>query len=267
MHSIKRINTSLMKKKTINTGFYLSLLIFACSSLFISCKKDNSTAPNSPTAMGVTAKDFLSSSYYTKLQIEVQFVYGYKPTPTAIENIKSFLQQRINKPGGIEIIYTTIEPSSKTVYTIDDIRNIEKANRTIKNNESTLSAYILFLDGEYSQNTENLKTLGVAYGPSSLAIFENAIRDLSGGLGQPSITSVETTVTEHEFCHVFGLVNNGTALTSAHQDAAHGKHCNNTNCLMYYATETSDIINNLLGNNIPSLDQNCINDLKANGGK
>lgn len=64
-----------------------------------------------------------------------------------------------------------------------------------------------------------------------------------------------------------GLVNKGTALTSLHQDGVHGKHCSNSGCLMYYEAETSDIINNLLGDPIPSLDQNCINDLKANGGK
>lgn len=254
-----------MKNFILNTSTFLLVAIFCCLLLFYSCKKDNSTAPNSP--LGITANDFLSSKKYNKLQIEIQFVYGYKPTPTAIENIKTFLQERINKQGGIEIIYTTIEPSSKTVYTIDDVREIEKVNRTIKNNETTLTAYILFLDGDYSQNSESLKTLGVAYGSSSMVIFEKTMRDLSGGLGQPSITSVETTVTEHELCHILGLVNNGTALTSPHQDGGHGKHCVNSNCLMYYATETSDILNNLLGNNIPSLDQNCINDLKANGGK
>ena len=255
-----------MKNKIFNTGFYLLFFLF-CSILFFSCKKDNSAAPDSPAGLLITPNNFLSSEKYSKLQIEIQFVYGYKPTPTAIENIKIFLQQRINKPGGIEVIYTTIEPSDKTIYTLDDIKAIEKANRTIKNNGSTLSAYILFLDGNYSQNSEQLKTLGLAYGSSSMVIFEKTIRDLSGGLGQPSITSVEATVTDHELCHIMGLVNNGTALTSQHQDGGHGKHCINSSCLMYYTTETSDILNNLLGNNIPSLDQNCINDLKANGGK
>lgn len=252
---------------TINTSFYLSLLICACSFIFFACKKDNTTAPNSPAVESVNANDFLSSAKYTKLQVEIQFVYGYKPTPTAIEHVTNFLKQHLNKPGGIDIIYTTIEPSNKTIYSLDDIKSIEKINRSIKNNGSTLSAYVLFLDGEYSQNSGSLKTLGIAYGISSMVVFEKSIRDLSGGLGQPSIASVEATVSEHEFAHVFGLVNNGTPLTNSHQDAAHGKHCNNTACLMYYKAETSDIINNLLNNNIPFLDQNCINDLKANGGK
>lgn len=236
--------------------------------LFFSCKKQNTTIPatgGSPTL--ITAKEYLSSANYDKLTIQVQYVNGLQPTQTAIDNLKNFLQQRLNKPNGIEIVYSSINSPGRSVYTIEDIRTVESNNRTIQSNGKTIAAYILFIDGDYSQNSGNLKTLGVAYGPSSMVIFEKTIRDLSGGLGQPSVSSVETTVNEHEFCHILGLVNNGTNMTVAHQDEPHGKHCNNNNCLMYYATETSDLVNNLIGNNIPSLDNNCISDLKANGGK
>jgi len=52
-----------------------------------------------------------------------------------------------------------------------------------------------------------------------------------------------------------------------HKDAAHGNHCNNNNCLMYYTSNTRDILGILLVGNIPSLDVNCRSDLQANGGK
>jgi len=95
--------------KTINfkTGL-LSAVILCFGILLFGCKKDKSTAPNSPAANLVNAQDFLSSTKYNRLQIEVQFVYGYKPSPTSIENLKSFLQQRLNKPAGIDIFYTSI---------------------------------------------------------------------------------------------------------------------------------------------------------------
>ncbi len=47
-------------------------------------------------------------------------------------------------------------------------------------------------------------------------------------------------------------------------DEAHPNHCDNKNCLMYYATQTSGLINN---NSLPALDADCVNDLRANGGK
>jgi hypothetical protein len=48
---------------------------------------------------------------------------------------------------------------------------------------------------------------------------------------------------------------------------ANGNHCSNQDCLMYYAAETTDILGFLVTGNIPTLDANCISDIKANGGK
>jgi hypothetical protein len=100
-----------------------------------------------------------------------------------------------------------------------------------------------------------------------MVIFEKTIREFSGGLGKPSATTLETTVSLHEFGHILGLTNNGTPMQSAHQDEPNGKHCNNKDCLMYWAVENSNIISTLTGGNIPQLDAQCVADLKANGGR
>lgn len=71
----------------------------------------------------------------------------------------------------------------------------------------------------------------------------------------------------HEFGHLFGLVNIGTDMVENHEDTEHSKHCDKNNCLMYYASETTEIASFLIGNDIPELDENCKNDLIANGGK
>ncbi|MEO6301708.1 MAG: peptidase [Bacteroidia bacterium] len=245
-----------------------SLYVILFLALFIGCKKENTTIPASGGGpIAISPKEYLSSTNFDKLVIQIQCVNGFQPTQTAVDHLKTFLQQRLNKPDGVEVTYSNISSPGKTIYTIDDIRAIESTNRTVKHDGKTITAYFLFIDGDYSQNNGNLKTLGIAYGTSSMVIFEKTIRDLSGGLGQPSVSSVETTVSEHEFGHLLGLVNYGTPATTSHEDGDHTKHCNNNNCLMYYATETSDFISNLIGSNIPSLDNNCINDLKANGGK
>jgi hypothetical protein len=56
-------------------------------------------------------------------------------------------------------------------------------------------------------------------------------------------------------------------MVNNHQDEANGRHCTNSNCLMYYEAETSDLVANLLGNTVPALDNHCLEDLRANGGK
>ena len=100
-----------------------------------------------------------------------------------------------------------------------------------------------------------------------MSILGKTIHDNSGGIGQASRTKLETTVLEHEFAHILGLVDSGSTMQTNHKDAAHGNHCNNTNCLMYYASETTDILGVLLTGSIPVLDANCKADLTANGGK
>jgi hypothetical protein len=228
------------------------------------CRKDKKSPE--PPANRTTA-DFLKDAYYNKLVVQIIYVTGMKPEDGTISNLSSFLQSRLNKPAGIEIVFREIPPQGKPVLSVDDIRAIESQWRSVSNNGTTLSASILYLEGEYDQNSGSSKVLGVAYGFSSMAVFEKTIREFSGGLAQPSRVVVESSVTNHEFGHIIGLVNNGTPMAAPHQDIAHGRHCDNKSCLMYYATETSDIINNLIGGNVPQPDANCVADLRSAGGK
>lgn len=233
--------------------YFLAFLL-----LVAACKKE--AALNKK----VTANDFLSDRNYDKLVLEIQAVGGFHPDSQTIAALQTFLEQRLHKPGGISIVLTSIASPGKTAYSQADIEAIEKASRTQKTKEGTLTAYLLCLDGDYASNTGNTKALGIAYANTAMAIFEKTIRDYSGGLGEPSTATLETTVIEHEIGHLFGLVNSGTPLRSAHDDGSH--HCTNTNCLMYHQVETTDIVANLL-NGVPELDADCINDLKGNGGK
>ena len=119
-----------------------------------------------------------------------------------------------------------------------------------------------------SSDTGSLKILGQAYGSSSMVLYEKTIQSLSTTpVTQPSRTVLETTVIEHEMGHILGLVNIGSSPQSVHQDTAHGAHCTTTSCLMYYLSDTGDIVSNLLGGTVPSLDAACLQDLQANGGK
>ena len=215
----------------------------------------------------IVPSDFLSDKKYDKLVVEIQYVNGNAPTSATLDNLQTFLQQRLNKSAGITFTQNAIASPGKSIYSVDDIKNIEKANRTQTTNNKTLTAYFFFADGDFSANSGNSKALGIAYGSSSMAIFEKTIKGLSGGIGQPAVSVLETTVLLHEFGHILGLVNNGTPMQAAHQDVPNGKHCDDQNCLMYYTVETSDFVSNIVGGNIPALNTSCLNDLKSNGGK
>jgi hypothetical protein len=236
---------------------------------FIACKKET-TFSNNPDAndlhnkaVGASANELLNAGTYKSLKIEVQYMTGYAPDASALNHLQNILNTYLNKPSGITIVTKEIAASSSTTLSIDQVKTIEEQNRTIFTTGDQLGVYVLYTNGNFTDNN----VLGAAFRNTSLVIFGKTIHDNSGALGQTSRTKLEGTVLDHEFGHILGLVDIGSPMQTNHKDAGHGNHCSNTNCLMYYASDTKDILGFLLTGNIPSFDANCIADMHANGGK
>lgn len=232
------------------------ILFIWCVLILVGCKKDYRDG-----LFEIKPEDFLDDKKYGELVVEVCYVDGHKPEQASLDNLQAFLSARLNKPRGISFAYKSIPSPGNSLYDQADLEELEKDFRTQFTKRKKLTAWVFFADAGYS----NPGVLGLQYGNTSCAIFEKTIEENSGAIGQPSQVVLETTVLEHEFGHLMGLVDARTDMVSAH--AANGKHCDNQNCLMYYAVETLDFIGNLVGGEIPELDQNCIADLQANGGK
>jgi hypothetical protein len=99
-------------------------------------------------------------------------------------------------------------------------------------------------------------------------IYEQTVHGLSDSAFEPNRSLLETTVITHEFGHILGLTNLGTALQSNHEDAEHPKHCIEKTCLMFWSAEIGGGIGNMVSSgSAPQLDAQCIADLRANGGK
>lgn len=236
--------------------------ILALTLVLISCKKKNIKENET-----IVPFDFLSGQTYKSLTIDLVFVEGFGPNSTAIANLEVFLEQRLNKPEGISIIQRGIASPEEETYSVQEIEAIEKDKRKNYTKKEELAAFIFYADADYEESGEDSKVLGIKYGPSSVALFKSSIDQFSGGIGQVSEVKLETTVLKHEFGHLMGLVNIGTDLVNTHEDSDHSGHCDNPDCLMYYATENSSFAELLLGEDIPDLDEQCIQDLQANGGK
>lgn len=219
-------------------------------------------------SVGDSSNDLLSNQKFDTLFVELFYVKGLKPRTNTIDNLQSFLNARLNKPGGIQIELKEIESPGKAVYTISDVKGLEDSIRTAYNSVRRITVSGIFIDGKYSENTENGTVLGVAYRNTSFVIFEETVQDFSDQPLSPSTTVLESTVLNHELGHLLGLVNAGTTPQSDHQDVEHGRHCTTEDCLMFWAAETGEgLLNMIGGGSISELDSECLADLKANGGK
>ncbi|MEJ7738757.1 MAG: hypothetical protein WKF97_15135 [Chitinophagaceae bacterium] len=213
--------------------------------------------------VGESSKELLSDKTFTALKIEIQYMSGFQPDTIAVAELKSFLYKHLHKPGGISITTKEIAPSEDIVLTTDDLVSIEQINRTAFTSSNEIAVYLLYTNGYYEENI----MLGYAYQNTSAVLFGKNVWESSNAIKKPNRTYLETRILQHEVCHLLGLVNVGAPLRSDHKDNDHGKHCINKKCLMYYQTATEEPEGALLPKEIPVLDNQCMDDLRANGGK
>ena len=251
-----------------------SIYFFLILSLIsLHCKKDNephsrySDYYQNPYSHnrdpGTSANDFLSGTNFKSLKIEIQYMAGLEPDPLAIDMFIDLLKERLDKPLGIFVELKQIDPTLKTIFTTEDISNIESQNRTVFSNGDQLGAYILIVNGAYY----NGGILALAYKNTSVCLFGEPLKYFSVGITDNTKAKILAMLFEHEFGHLLGLVDMGTFMQVDHLDAKNGNHCNNSACLMHhtYEANTREFIRRFV--DIPSFDANCLADMQANGGK
>lgn len=255
------------------------LFSIAVFLLFLGCspelEQDLDFKAANRMGLGASANDLLSDRTYTSLRIEVAYVPGYEPSAAALENLKGFLHKFINKPEGISIVKTPMEPSGKSPFSIEEIRNIEDQYRSVYNNGEELAVFILFADGRSEAEEGTDVILGTAYRNTSMVLFEETIRKLSDRSSFVLKENITETTLQHEFGHLFGLVANGTPDQSGHMDSESKSHCNVSGCLMTAKLEFGKgMLEHIkaqqttgLKQNASTFDEKCHQDLIANGGK
>ncbi|MGN6604677.1 MAG: M12 family metallo-peptidase [Ginsengibacter sp.] len=236
---------------------YLAVIF---SLTFGACQKTDVVGGKDYATLGSSAHDLLAAAPHTALKIQIQYMPGFQPDNQSIDNLKSFLNQYLNKPDGINITEVEIPSAGKSVLTVKDVVNIEKKYRTVFTDNHQIAVHILITDGI----SDKSDIFGSAYWNTSICLFGKTISDNSGTIGRITRSQLFSVLFDHEFGHLLGLVNQGSPMQTNHQDVANGAHCINKNCLMHYDIETAAISPT---SSLPSLDANCVADLKANGGK
>ncbi|GEM_PF-2089048 len=175
----------------------------------------------------------------TSIHFEVDYVQGYGPSQQALDALREGISTVTGKSVSINLD-DVFEPQ-KDSYTREDLENLENTYRDHQKQEgSTVWIYVLCLNGVYNGSSG---VLGVAYNGTSFAIMEEQIDDIDiprvlqlAGL---TVEDFESSVMVHEMGHLFGLVNIGYESERNHEDPDHPHHCDDPDCVMYWALETS----------------------------
>ncbi|WP_422348461.1 hypothetical protein [Flagellimonas sp.] len=141
------------------------LVIFACSSDSDSSDtaitEDKNVEPATVDisanrkSTGESANELRSSAVFDKLAVEIIYAAGLALSNDALDNLKTFLEELLNKPEGIEIVQKQIDSHGKSEYSIAKIRSLEDDVRKAYNVGKNIAVSGIFLDGEYNKNTDN----------------------------------------------------------------------------------------------------------------
>lgn len=259
---------------------YTFLLVLLTSiSIMVSCKDDDSDdAINDPTAdnkkaLGTSAEDILTSDFYNSLTIEFVYSLGFEPEEETKASVIQFLNERVNKPGGITVKETFINPPQGAPFDTNEIKEIEDENRTAYNQDDNLAIFVFFSNGNSSNDTDTTVTLGTAYRNTSIVIYKKTLQDLIANNQGSDLATLEITTLQHEFGHILSLVNitDDDIHPTDHEDLDNNRHCVVQDCLMYFEATSArrrDIAQFFQNRStVPSLDLLCLEDLQAKGGK
>lgn len=160
---------------------------------------------------------------------------------------------------------TEIPVQNKSSWSAQDVYDLAQSVISGYSSSPKACFYVFFVNGYLSEDGKNdASVIGASIiGTPIIVVFKDVVR--STGASPTLVKYVEQTTLVHEFGHAMGLVNNGVTLLSRHQDTAHGHHCSNNDCIMYWLNEgLSDLMafvqRYMATNNPVMFGQECLDD-------
>jgi hypothetical protein len=224
---------------------------------------DDPVEDNQRASTGDFSGDFIRDTTYSSMRIEVDYVQGRAPTQGMLDDLTERMESLLNKPDGIvAVLDDEIPDQGSPIWTVAETRELEETWRNDYRDPETGEAvlYMVFVDGGTTADEGNSRILGYAYQGSSIVIFDDSVEAASGG--GPLSSDILPVVLLHEVGHQLGLVNLGTPMAVDHEDLDHLGHDEDDQCLMFWAAETGNVADMMLGG-APDFDDACLNDLAA----
>ena len=221
---------------------------------------------------------YILADPYDRLAIEIDSVPGFEPRAPVEALLVDRLAQILDKPGGIRVLHdeSLDDPGHGHAWTFEELRALGDATFDPAPRDGEIRIHVMFVDGGYTSPDSGATVLGLAWGNTHIAVFEETIAKgcRSTGLGLTDVlddracADAQYGIWLHEVGHVLGLVDNGLAMVEPHQDAEHPAHDASEDCIMYWAYEGTPLFDRIaaaLRGDMPRVDfdANCLADIAA----
>lgn len=219
--------------------------LLACFALSCTSSAD-ATSATTPAATAAA----LFSPETTTVQIQIDYVptaAPYTGSASRLDDVWQITADNLarafqSSPKTVVLPHTlsemhAVDDVTAKSFTSDALLAIASSHRQAAP-AGAASFYVIFVDGYYDDGTTvHDDVLGLSIGTTGVvAMFKPVIATTESTFKGIS-RYVEQATLVHELGHAFGLVNNGLAMTAAHEDTAHVHHCTNESCTMYWANE------------------------------
>lgn len=180
---------------------------------------------------GNACKPILQPSLYTEIVLEVDWVTGREPTPSAVSHLVNLLKRETGKP--VTLKGGNLLPTQGGNYDEEKIQKIA-AQRNTKSEAPVASLWVGYLDGTIKGGG----AAGVAWNGTIATVFMDVIDDLPF---PPSVRDgIEKTIIVQEIFHLLCMTNIGYKSPRDHEDKDHPRHSKNPNSVMYWALMTEE---------------------------
>lgn len=184
---------------------------------------------------GNACKPILQPSAYTEIVLEVDWVAGREPSPSALSHVVNLLRRETGKP--VTLKGGNVLPAQGGNYDGERVHKIAEGRNT-KSEAPVASIWVGYLDG----TVKGGGAAGVAWGGTVATVFMDTIDELFPKQS-PVNAAIEKTIIVQEVFHLLCMINIG--YTSPRDHSAKGRpggdhHSKNPESVMYYALMTRE---------------------------
>jgi hypothetical protein len=237
------------------------------------------TGPDADTGGLPRFSLLIRSEPFHSLVVEVDSVPGMEPDARNPDDLAAVLDTLVDKPAGVDVIAdgTLDSRGADHAWTFAELMELAEGSFDRRLADDAIAVHTMFIDGHSADDSGDGVILGLAWGQTHIAIFEQTIQDMCAASALPPLLAerqcrgAELAIWTHESGHLLGLVDNGLPMVNDHRDpdSSHGAHDADDACVMYWAYEGEalfDLIGDqLLGGGAAEVpfDQACLDDLAA----